>query len=641
MKTRQLYRYLFESNLQAEEIANIPHFFESYKNKPLVAIILSCLKSQSIATIAKELNVSLEAPESLATEDKVTSNFIHQNNLGHFFSEEQLKTNTALYLKAYYVVAMLTEVYGLPQNEAVAKQAYDLVVLYGNEQNPENMFQAFDEYCETIADKSAPFLNRAFAINLPYRTKNMKEINLAAWRKIIHKPSLQENLHLFAIASEIEAKLGHAPNSLEEAKQAASEREFAKKASAPDLATLCAAHCVPEALFDNLLRGDPTPQDALQAILRYLPAVKKLTCLTALPANAIPLEILLAFVDAFPPEDQSKFFAHFAPSIKQFLVNQPIYDVLKIVKGKSGQEKFLASLEPEFIKSKIENIETLKFICTYLHESLHETFLKNTLGKNKINALTTKSNEMLEFMRHCLRSPTQYIDSLRSLFESVKIIDAVVTCSDLCSLNLKSVSLLRFCREILGGQKVFTMLQTQEASLNTLLKALDEKQLSFFFDFLGTEATQKLMPFNRRRALLEDVIPAQRAEFNEKLLTEGEKAARAKLLELKHDIESTTFALGIIGVPKKGGVEITLLDDSGKKSVPTTISDLYAIIKEAKNETKDYETAWNEAQTKCTAAASVSSIHFLTWMSRSDEATKIYDKYKKPEPPAAVLRPAS
>lgn len=424
MQARKLYRYLFAAHsLTDEQKSGVPFFYFKYATVPL-----SDVEKQEMASFFTQnkenprlreiveclnLTVSKNAKKDVLGLKSLSTGFQTYDEEYHYFdpylSHDKQRKLQDLFLLAYCVLYFYgnnnPRDLGVPDLE-ITKQAYKMVILFGDETNPEHMFELFDVHCQRIPNFT---FQKAFDFALPIRSASARFIDLNAWRKLLQEPCIQDNLQLFALASEIEVVLNGAPSTRQQALGAAKKRTFRNAKKAPLLAAHYIENLLPEIEFNALWTTTTIP-----------PQSNRLALFLQLPTNPITFESILVLADELlAVEFQSKWLASHKILLMEYTKTVTPQQLFKLVKSRSMQSLLIGILEPSYFDLHIKTPQNLINTITEIHPELRYTNLSLIIGPNRISSLF--SNEGESYRPYFVRLFPQKLEhSVRDLFLTEK-----------------------------------------------------------------------------------------------------------------------------------------------------------------------------------------------------------------------------
>ena len=118
---------------------------------------------------------------------------------------------------------------------------------------------------------------------------------------------------------------------------------------------------------------------------------------------------------------------------------------------------------------------------------------------------------------------------------------------------------------------------------------------TLMMDVIGIDEIRKIIALSYEQNEISMLLPVEQQQlFLDSLPTEEEKSAKVRLLEIKKEIETSSFTIGIMG-SGWGGREITL-DNGHTKLVPRTVSKHWKLIKQAETDELTYVAAWEQIE---------------------------------------------
>lgn len=413
MQVRQLFRYVFaKPQLTDEEKKTVPEHFLTYANitlsedevaktrdvlTPLLnnrnfQLFVSYLKLQHIAN-ALAIDVPEKSNDVLGIKLLPSAMESLDSKYGYLTSmnspEEKAQLQQLAYL-AFVILSMLGEEL-LVQN--LYEQTYKMVVLFGDEVNPEHMFGRFDAHVQKHLDQ--PIVS-ILDFDLPQRQIGNGRYHLPHWRHLIQSPSVIDNLRLLAIADEI-CELQVQPVDIEKARYRASARLFNQRDKAPLLAQFCVAEFISERQFTAFVADDVSDRlPLLKDILMQLPMEKRLECLACLPNYMLSFEDLFKMAnDIFDATEINKFFLKFKQPLLSYFTNVSLLKILSSVKKVEFLNIMLNSIDRQLLQNKVDRSNIFE-VLEHMDGTTRYDFLVNRVGISIIRQLYSSAETYVE-----------------------------------------------------------------------------------------------------------------------------------------------------------------------------------------------------------------------------------------------------
>ncbi len=299
MFTKNLFHCLFGlgSTLTKSELSDISNLFRQYTSSEVLqaAIIRFGSKKLGITLYHMKyftLTVDWKSYFHYSDED-IKASFAATNRKFRYFSDVAIDILFPIYRFIYLVCDFIDKLFNSTYSTAPFDYAYKLILLYGNNYNIEDTFNAFDQYC---IENNLSTTSLTDKLGFPLREdEDNTNADLPTWRTIVKENGIKKTWPLFYIAKEIRHILGRAPANMEEAKQAALTIEYKQAALNALVAIEFKNHFIPEKLFDEYVSMSTTSQTGttnnlkmLKSILTYFNIDKRFDVLmTILDINKI------------------------------------------------------------------------------------------------------------------------------------------------------------------------------------------------------------------------------------------------------------------------------------------------------------------------------------------------------------------
>ncbi len=285
MSIQKLYDYLFRTlanipkDTPAEFVADkksaktseIEEFFSSVKKDKEFKIFLKNIEHHALyeALYKIPLKPSKKNNHYFISDEEIIEAFKRQESAHHLFdNQSENSTLHKKYIEFYKMAQIINHLYESnadeddededeeqsedENNQKSEINGYKLLVLFGDEDLPQNYFKSLDSYLKmnNFLQANNP-IHDAIVNNLP-KCKSGETINLPAWREFINQYG-PKGARLFARAAVIEKALGRPPKDLSDAIETLTKVSYPRRAENPELAAIAAQYYIDNETFEKCL----------------------------------------------------------------------------------------------------------------------------------------------------------------------------------------------------------------------------------------------------------------------------------------------------------------------------------------------------------------------------------------------------